>query len=124
MLSQLARTAARPAARMTQRSLSMASELKVGETPEADDVAYFKIYRWDPEADQKPYLATYPINTKECGPMVLDALIKIKNEQDPTLIFRRSCLAQWRIVLGALRWPLAAGESLRRRSTAPCTDDR
>jgi hypothetical protein len=27
----------------------------------------------------------------KCGPMVLDALIKIKNEQDPTLTFRRSC---------------------------------
>ena len=26
-----------------------------------------------------------------CGPMVLDALIKIKNEQDSTLTFRRSC---------------------------------
>jgi hypothetical protein len=105
----------------------MASELKVGETPEADDVAYFKIYRWDPEADQKPYLATYPINTKECGPMVLDALIKIKTKSEqtaPTLTFRRSCLGQRRIALGALRWPVAAGESLRRRSTAPCTDDR
>ena len=27
----------------------------------------------------------------KCGPMVRDALIKIKNEQDPTLTFRRSC---------------------------------
>ncbi len=26
-----------------------------------------------------------------CGMMVLDALVKIKNEQDPTLTFRRSC---------------------------------
>lgn len=26
-----------------------------------------------------------------CGPMVLDALIKIKDEMDPTLTFRRSC---------------------------------
>lgn len=26
-----------------------------------------------------------------CGPMVLDALIKIKNEMDATLTFRRSC---------------------------------
>lgn len=54
-------------------------------------IKYFKIYRWDPEQKQKPYLSTYPVNLNECGPMVLDALIKIKNEQDPTLTFRRSC---------------------------------
>merc|ERR1711992_107100 len=55
-------------------------------------IKYFKVYRWDPEVEnQKPYLSTYPVNLDECGPMVLDALIKIKNEQDPTLTFRRSC---------------------------------
>ena len=37
------------------------------------------------------YLATYPVDLNDCGPMVLDALIKIKSEQDPTLTFRRSC---------------------------------
>jgi succinate dehydrogenase (ubiquinone) iron-sulfur subunit len=53
---------------------------------------YFKIYRWSPEVlGQKPYLATYPVKLSECGPMVLDALVKIKNEQDPGLTFRRSC---------------------------------
>ena len=53
---------------------------------------YFKIYRWDPEqVGQKPYLSTYPVDLEECGPMVLDALLKIKNEQDPSLTFRRSC---------------------------------
>ena len=31
------------------------------------------------------------VDRKRCGPMVLDALIKIKNEIDPTLTFRRSC---------------------------------
>jgi succinate dehydrogenase/fumarate reductase iron-sulfur protein len=51
----------------------------------------FKIYRWSPEKKEKPYVASYPIDLNECGPMVLDALIKIKNEQDPTLTFRRSC---------------------------------
>lgn len=56
-----------------------------------DKTKYFKVYRWDPAQKQKPYMATYPINLNECGPMVLDALIKIKNEQDPTLTFRRSC---------------------------------
>lgn len=57
----------------------------------ANNIKHFKIYRWDPELKQKPYISTYPINVKECGPMVLDALIKIKNEQDPSLTFRRSC---------------------------------
>lgn len=53
---------------------------------------FFSIYRYDPEVpSQKPYMATYPVNTAECGPMVLDALLKIKNEQDPSLTFRRSC---------------------------------
>ncbi|KAG0592371.1 hypothetical protein KC19_1G246400 [Ceratodon purpureus] len=51
----------------------------------------FAIYRWDPDRGEKPYLKTYTINTNECGPMVLDALIKIKNEIDTGLTFRRSC---------------------------------
>jgi succinate dehydrogenase (ubiquinone) iron-sulfur subunit len=54
-------------------------------------IKYFKVYRYDPEHNQAPYLSTFPINLEECGPMVLDALLKIKNEQDPTLTFRRSC---------------------------------
>ena len=33
----------------------------------------------------------YTIDLNDCGPMVLDALIKIKNENDSTLTFRRSC---------------------------------
>lgn len=51
----------------------------------------FQIYRWNPDSPSKPELKEYEINLKECGPMVLDALIKIKNEMDPTLTFRRSC---------------------------------
>ena len=51
----------------------------------------FKIYRFNPEVSAKPYYDKFTINMKECGPMVLDALIKIKNEKDPTLTFRRSC---------------------------------
>lgn len=52
----------------------------------------FSIYRWDPEkAGEKPYRQTYEVDLNTCGPMVLDALIKIKNEIDPTLTFRRSC---------------------------------
>ncbi|KAL0583819.1 hypothetical protein ABG067_006263 [Albugo candida] len=55
------------------------------------DIKYLKVYRWDPESKSKPYISTYPVNINECGPMVLDALFKIKYEQDPTLTFRRSC---------------------------------
>jgi len=59
--------------------------------PKASKPKTFSIYRWDPEHAEKPRLENYTINTKECGPMVLDALIKIKNETDPSLTFRRSC---------------------------------
>ncbi|CCF60630.1 hypothetical protein KAFR_0L00230 [Kazachstania africana CBS 2517] len=52
----------------------------------------FKVYRWNPDKPaEKPHLQTYQVDLNECGPMVLDALLKIKNEQDPTLTFRRSC---------------------------------
>ncbi|XP_016405064.1 succinate dehydrogenase [ubiquinone] iron-sulfur subunit, mitochondrial-like [Sinocyclocheilus rhinocerous] len=52
----------------------------------------FQIYRWDPDrAGDKPRMQTYDIDLNTCGPMVLDALIKIKNEMDGTLTFRRSC---------------------------------
>eukprot|EP01006_Ploeotia_vitrea_P039957 TRINITY_DN66392_c9_g1_i1.p2 TRINITY_DN66392_c9_g1~~TRINITY_DN66392_c9_g1_i1.p2 ORF type:complete len:335 (+),score=137.35 TRINITY_DN66392_c9_g1_i1:868-1872(+) len=51
----------------------------------------FKIYRWDPDSDAPPRVQTYKVDLNECGPMMLDALIKIKNEQDQTLTFRRSC---------------------------------
>ncbi len=51
----------------------------------------FSIYRYNPESDEKPRLDTYEVDLDTCGPMVLDALIKIKNEIDPTLAFRRSC---------------------------------
>lgn len=50
-----------------------------------------KIYRYDPDSGENPRVDTYEIDAKECGPMVLDALIKIKNEVDSTVTFRRSC---------------------------------
>jgi len=52
----------------------------------------FKIYRWNPdEPASKPKMQEYKIDLNKTGPMVLDALIRIKNEVDPTLTFRRSC---------------------------------
>ena len=51
----------------------------------------FKVYRYDPDSGANPRFDRYTIDLEKCGPMVLDALIKIKNEIDPTLTFRRSC---------------------------------
>jgi succinate dehydrogenase / fumarate reductase iron-sulfur subunit len=51
----------------------------------------FQVYRFAPEAGGNPRLDSYTVDLGTCGPMVLDALIKIKNEIDPTLAFRRSC---------------------------------
>ena len=51
----------------------------------------FKIYRWNPDEGGNPVMETYKVDLDSCGPMVLDALIKIKNDIDPTLTFRRSC---------------------------------
>ena len=52
----------------------------------------FAVYRWNPEKPgDKPKMQEYNVDLNTCGPMVLDALIKIKNEMDPTLTFRRSC---------------------------------
>ncbi len=51
----------------------------------------FRIYRWDPDTGENPRYDTYELDLEQTGPMVLDALLKIKNEIDPTLTFRRSC---------------------------------
>ena len=51
----------------------------------------FRIYRFDPDSGENPRIDSYEIDMAACGPMVLDALLKIKNEIDPTLAFRRSC---------------------------------
>jgi succinate dehydrogenase / fumarate reductase iron-sulfur subunit len=58
---------------------------------DTERVKRFHIYRWDPESGQNPRLDLFEIDLDKCGPMVLDALIKITDEIDPTLAFRRSC---------------------------------
>ena len=55
------------------------------------DQKYIRVYRWNPHLNKKPWFNIYPISLKACGPMVLDALIQIKDFQDSTLSFRRSC---------------------------------
>ena len=71
---------------------------KVTGTPRAYNVCegatrtkLFRIYRWSPDDAENPRLDEYTIDLDKCGPMVLDALIYIKNEIDSTLTFRRSC---------------------------------
>ena len=51
----------------------------------------FKVYRYDPDSGENPRFEHFEIDLDECGPMVLDALIKMKGEQDASLTFRRSC---------------------------------
>ncbi len=55
------------------------------------NVKEFRIYRWNPDDGQKPRVDTYFVDTDDCGPMVLDAIIWIKSKVDSTLTFRRSC---------------------------------
>ncbi len=59
----------------------------------AKNVRVFEIYRYDPQDEQKtnPHLDHFEVDMDQCGPMVLDALIKIKSEYDSSLTFRRSC---------------------------------
>jgi succinate dehydrogenase (ubiquinone) iron-sulfur subunit len=52
----------------------------------------FHVYRWNPDQpSDKPKMQSYTLDLNKTGPMMLDALIRIKNELDPTLTFRRSC---------------------------------
>jgi len=80
---------------MVEFSLPAGSDPVVGKTfkaPEgAKNVRKFKIYRYNPDSGQNPYIDTFEIDLDDCGPMVLDALNKIKNETDATLTYRRSC---------------------------------
>jgi succinate dehydrogenase / fumarate reductase iron-sulfur subunit len=51
----------------------------------------FRVYRWTPDDGANPHIDTYHLDLEETGPMVLDGIIKIKNEIDSSLTFRRSC---------------------------------
>ncbi|MFO0993074.1 MAG: succinate dehydrogenase iron-sulfur subunit [Hyphomicrobiales bacterium] len=79
---------------MVALTLPKNSKIQPGKTwvsPDSGDMREFRIYRWNPDDGANPRIDTYQIDMRKCGPMVLDALIKIKNEIDPTLTFRRSC---------------------------------
>ncbi|CAN7755360.1 succinate dehydrogenase iron-sulfur subunit [Mesorhizobium sp. LjNodule214] len=80
---------------MVQLTLPKNSTITAGRTFKNDDgatkVKRFRIYRWNPDDGQNPRIDIYEVDLGKCGPMVLDALIKIKEEIDQTLTFRRSC---------------------------------
>ena len=80
---------------MVQFTLPANSKVKKGIEHPVKDISEkpkkIIIYRWNPEDNKNPRLDSYEIDLKKCGPMVLDALMKIKNEIDPSLTFRRSC---------------------------------
>merc|ERR1712212_184344 len=83
-------TAIRGAAAATQASAADPSANVTG--LRAAKSKKFAVYRWNPDKPgDKPKMQEYDVDLNTCGPMVLDALIKIKNEMDPTLTFRRSC---------------------------------
>jgi len=80
---------------MVEFALPRNSKITQGKTwpkPEgAKNLREYRVYRWSPDDDQNPRIDTYFVDLDDCGPMVLDALLWIKNKVDPTLTLRRSC---------------------------------
>lgn len=80
---------------MAEFLLPKNSKIKKGRHHKALDGAgktrRFKVYRYDPDSGDNPRTDTFDVDTEDCGQMVLDALIKMKGDQDPSLTFRRSC---------------------------------
>jgi len=80
---------------MVEFSLPKNSVVKTGKifkaASDAKNIRIFEVYRWDPDSGENPRIDSYHIDMDSCGPMVLDAILKIKNEIDSSLTFRRSC---------------------------------
>ncbi len=80
---------------MAEFKLPANSRVTVGKTygdaSGAKRAKSFQVYRWDPDTGENPRTDTFVIDLDKCGPMVLDAILYIKNQIDPTLTFRRSC---------------------------------
>ncbi len=80
---------------MAEFRLPANSRINPGKTfPAAEGagrIRRFVVYRYDPDSGENPRTDVYEVDLDRCGAMVLDALIKIKNEVDPSLTFRRSC---------------------------------
>jgi succinate dehydrogenase / fumarate reductase iron-sulfur subunit len=80
---------------MVEFSLPANSRIGEGKTHRAPEgakrIKRFQVYRWNPDDGKTPVVDTFEVDLDQCGPMVLDALIKIKNETDASVTFRRSC---------------------------------
>jgi succinate dehydrogenase / fumarate reductase iron-sulfur subunit len=80
---------------MVEFNLPANSRVKPGKTHKAPTgakrVKNFQIYRWNADDGENPSIDNFEVDLDDCGPMVLDALIKIKNEIDSSVTFRRSC---------------------------------
>ena len=80
---------------MVQFNLPDNSKLVEGEYYESKtkstNIKNFRVYRWSPDDEKNPRVDTYEVDMDNCGPMVLDAVMKIKSDIDPSLTFRRSC---------------------------------
>lgn len=80
---------------MAEFTLPKNSKIGKGQTFKADkeakNIRNFQVYRWNPDDDKNPEMDTYEVDMDHCGPMVLDALLHIKNKLDSSLTFRRSC---------------------------------
>ena len=80
---------------MVQLTLPKNSKVSIGKTyklqKKTSNQKVFKIYRFDPESGNLPSIDKYEVDLDSCGPMILDALIHIKNNIDSSLTFRRSC---------------------------------
>ena len=80
---------------MAELTLPKNSRIMAGKTwPKpagASRLKEYRVYRYDPDSGENPRLDTYFVDLDDCGPMVLDALLWIKNKVDPTLTLRRSC---------------------------------
>src|SRR6185312_16681310 len=80
---------------MVALTLPKNSTMREGKTwpkPEgAANLREYRIYRWSPDDGENPRIDTYYVDMDDCGPMILDGLLWIKNKVDPTLTLRRSC---------------------------------
>jgi succinate dehydrogenase / fumarate reductase iron-sulfur subunit len=80
---------------MAELLLNKKSQPQKGKTwpkPEgATRLREYRVYRYDPDTQENPRIDTYFVDLDDCGPMILDGLLWIKNNIDPTLTLRRSC---------------------------------
>jgi succinate dehydrogenase / fumarate reductase iron-sulfur subunit len=79
---------------MAEIALPKNSVIRKGKTwpkPLAKNLTEFQIYRWNPDDGLNPSIDTYYVDRDDCGPMILDSILWIKNKIDPTLTLRRSC---------------------------------